>query len=323
MKIAIIVAYFGKMPSYYQLFLDSCKKNSKFDWLIFSDDDSVYNYPDNVHLIKINFKECQQLVQSKFDFPISLAKPQKLCDYKCAYGMIFEDFLYKYQWWGHCDLDQIFGVLEGFITEKMLHENDKLFSLGHLSLYRNTYENNRVFMGMIDGKLRYKEVFSTERGCGFDEWLPGNVNEIYLQSNLPVYFENVGADINPYKVTFETVYFDINNRCYKSSDITNSIFQMRDGHIYQLYITKDGLQKKEFPYIHLQKRKMKDIRKNKSTMNYYIIPNDFTDINVEPEVLIHRAAIWRLFNFQYFRVKMNSLRYRIKNSDWKFTSVFK
>ena len=107
MKIAIIIAYFGKLPEYIQLFLDSCKLNYGFEWLIFSDDDTTYNYPSNVHLIKMNFGECKKLIQSKFDFEITLSKPQKLCDYKCAYGVIFEDYIQDYDWWGHCDLDQI------------------------------------------------------------------------------------------------------------------------------------------------------------------------------------------------------------------------
>ena len=46
MKIAIIVPYFGKMPNYFQLFLNSCASNKKFDWLIFSDDKAKYDYPE-------------------------------------------------------------------------------------------------------------------------------------------------------------------------------------------------------------------------------------------------------------------------------------
>jgi len=110
-----------------------------------------------------------------------------------------------------------------FVTEDMLRKYDKLFSLGHLSLYKNSYKNNRIFMGKIEGKIRYKEVFVTERGCGFDEWLPGNVNDIYMQTNSPIMLENIGADINPYKTSFETVSFDINERCYKSNLIRNSL----------------------------------------------------------------------------------------------------
>lgn len=323
MKVAIIVAYFGKMPDYYQLFLDSCKRNSQFDWMIFSDDDTAYNYPENVHLINMKFKECQKLVQSKFEFTTILPRPQKLCDYKCAYGIIFEEYIKDYTWWGHCDLDQIFGDLSSFITAKMLNRYDKLFSLGHLTLYRNTYDNNRVFREKINGTYRFKEVFTTERGCGFDEWLPGNVNEIYLQSKRPIFLKNIGADINPYKTVFEIVYFDIDNQCYKSSFVKNSIFQIINGHVYQLYLLGGVLQKQEFPYIHLQKRKMKDVRKYKQSGDYYIIPNYFIDTEIEPERLLRKCTIWRAFNYQFFKVKVNSLKYRLKNSDWRFTNVFK
>lgn len=322
MRIAIIVAYFGRFPNYYQLFLDSCKANPHYDWLIFSDDETHYRYPNNVHLVKMSFSECQKLVQSKFDFTVSLSNPQKLCDYKCAYGVIFEDYLQAYQWWGHCDLDQIFGDLDSFLTEQMLREYDKLFSLGHLTLYRNLPDNNRVFMGTLNGKQRYREVFSTDRGCGFDEWLPGNVNELYLQSNRPVYYDNLGADLNPYQTTFETVHFDLKTRRYRISDIHNSIFYREKGHIYQLYATREGLQKKEYPYVHLQKRRMKDARRNQDDGDYYLIPNRFVEASSSPRMRLSGAWIFRLLNIQFFKVKMNSLKYRIKNSDWTFTRIF-
>lgn len=317
-KVAFVIPYFGQFPNYFQLFLDSCSFNPEFEWLIFSDDTSLYNYPSNVHFIKMSFGECRDLIQSKFDFKVKLHKPQKLCDYKCAYGYIFSDYLNEYTWWGHCDLDQIFGDIKFFITDDMLNKYDKIGSIGHLTLYRNTSENNIVFMNT----QRYREVFTTEVGCGFDEWLPGNINELYLQSKQLVYYDNLGADLNPYMTTFETVHFDIKNRCYIRSDIHNSIFYIRKGHVYQLYFIGSKIQEREYPYVHLQKRKMKDCRSCNSG-DYYIVPNRFVDVPNRPHNLIRKANIFQLFNFQFFRVKMNSLKYRIKNSDWQFTSTFK
>ena len=60
MKIAIIVAYFGKLPNYFQTFLDSCARNPRFDWLLFVDDDIQYDYPPNVYYIKTSFEECRK-----------------------------------------------------------------------------------------------------------------------------------------------------------------------------------------------------------------------------------------------------------------------
>lgn len=323
MKIAIIVPYFGKMPNYFQLFLNSCASNKKFDWLILSDDKTKYDYPENVHFIQMTFQECQDLAQSKFDFQIELGRPQKLCDYKCAYGRIFEQFLQDYDWWGHCDLDQIFGDLEAFITEDMLRHYDKIGSLGHLTLYRNTLDNCKVFTSPLNGRSRYREVFESQKGCAFDEWLPDNINEIYINSGRPIMLENMGADVNSYYTQFSLTTFDLKKRKYIQSDIKNSIFMLEKGKLFQIYTGKTGLEKIEYPYVHLQKRKMKDIRSDFNAKDYYIIPNCFVDKTNNPEKLLSKSKKWKVLNYQYFKVKAQSLRYRLKSRDWTFSSVFK
>lgn len=318
MKVAIIVPYFGKLPSYYQLFLDSCSYNPTFDWIIISDDNTEFRYPSNVHLIDFTFDACQKLIQSCFDFQITLNKPQKLCDFKCAYGLIFQKYLNGYDWWGHCDLDQIFGNLSTFITIEMLNTYDKIGSIGHLTLYRNTPENNRVFMNTS----RYREVFSTEFGCGFDEWLPGNVNEIYMNSIHPIYMQNPGADVNSYRTTFQTVEYDVKAQCYIKSSVRNSIFYWKHGTLIKVYINNRQLHYSEYPYIHLQKRAMKDCRKNRTASGFYVVPNRFVDDDSDPTYLLKLSAWYNLFNFQFFKVKYKSLQYRINSGNWKFSNVF-
>ena len=51
MKVALIVLYFGKLPNYFSLFLKSCEVNKDFTWLIFTDDETEFNYPENVKKI--------------------------------------------------------------------------------------------------------------------------------------------------------------------------------------------------------------------------------------------------------------------------------
>lgn len=318
-RVVLIVPYFGKLPDYFQLFLDSCSCNHEFDWLIFSDDTEKYNYPSNVHFEKMSFNECKSLIQSKFDFTITLPTPQKLCDFKCSYGYIFADNIKNYDWWGHCDLDQIFGKLSDFITDDMLSMYDKIGSLGHLTLYRNTADNNTVFMNTD----RYRQVFTTEKACAFDEWLPDNINEIYLDSGRKINLDNYGADINPYLTTLSTVKYDLECRCYTQSNIKNSVFKYDNGNLTQLYLENGEIKSVAYPYVHLQKRKMTDCRKDKLSNKYYIIPNKFMDESYNPVDLIHKSEIWKNLNYQFFKVKINSLKYRIKNSDWNFSNVFK
>ena len=46
-------------------------------------------------IVAIGNAEIREKIQSKFDFKISLEEPYKLCDYKPAYGYIFEEFIRK------------------------------------------------------------------------------------------------------------------------------------------------------------------------------------------------------------------------------------
>ena len=319
MKIALIVPFFGTLPNYFQLFLDSCGKNPDFDWLIFSDDETAYRYPENVRLHKMTFGQCRELVQRRFEFPVTLHTPQKLCDYKCAYGPIFQEYLTGYDWWGYCDLDQIFGDLGAFVTEELLRTCDKIGSIGHLTLQRNTDECNRVFASTP----RHREVFTTERGCAFDEWLPGNVNEIWLESGRPVWMENPGADINSYRTTLQTVRFDLDSRSYEMSPVTNSIFCWENGKLTQLWEEDGVLQSRPWPYVHLQKRAMTDCRRDRTAHKFYIVPNCFVDGTEDPVRLLKQAKRRGMVNTQFFKVKWKSLKYRLRSGDWKFSNVFR
>lgn len=315
MRVALIVPYFGAFPNYFQLFLNSCGKNPCFDWMIFSDNTKPYAYPENVHFQKMSFEECRELVQSKFDFRVALGTPQKLCDYKCAYGYIFRDYLTNYDWWGYCDLDQIFGNLGAFIVPEMLESYDRIGSIGHLTLCRNTAENNRTFMA----NDHYRVVFSTERGCGFDEWLPDNVNEVFIESGRKVFLNNLGADINPYRTAFQTVVFDLEKRRYVLSSVTNSVFLWNDGCLTQIF--EGGV--REYPYVHLQKRRLLDKRLDNTSDKYYIVPGYILDGIADPGKLLKLARLRGVVNTQFFKVKWKSLCYRLKSGDWQFDNVFR
>lgn len=317
MKIAMIIPYFGRLPSYFQIFLDSCKVNTNYTWIIFSDDNREFEYPPNVQLVSMTFDECRDIIRNKFNFRISLNQPQKLCDFKSAYGYIFSKYLKDFDWWGHCDLDQIFGKINNFISEEMLSRYIKIGSIGHFTIYRNDESINSIFMNSIHGRERYKEVFTCDRCCAFDEWYPDNINEIFLNSGESICLDNYGADIDPYHTVLLTVKYDVTLRKYVYSKLYNSIFVWKNGRVYQNWLNNGQLEIKEYPYIHLQKRKMKDKREKKNG-DFAIVPNAFIDDYKNEIELINRNEVFRVINYQYFLVKYSNLRYRIHNNDWNF-----
>ena len=126
-KIIFICPYFGKYPNYFNLTLNSIKYNDTIDWLIITDIKKIYEYPQNVKIINMTFDELREKVQSVFDFKISLDTPYKICDYKCAYGYIFKEYISSYDFWGHCDFDCIYGDLRKYLTENILNKYEKVY----------------------------------------------------------------------------------------------------------------------------------------------------------------------------------------------------
>ena len=94
-SIAFIIPYFGKFPTFFSLWLESCRNNPTIDWLLFTDCKTQYNYPENVKVNYITFAGLKCKIQRLFDFEISLQKPYKLCDYRPTYGDIFIEELIK------------------------------------------------------------------------------------------------------------------------------------------------------------------------------------------------------------------------------------
>ena len=95
-KIRLIIPYFGKLPKFFPYFLLTAKRNQKIDFLIYTDqkvDQFTILNANNIEFVTLSFDELREKVQSKFDFKISLKTPYKLCDYKVAYGLIFEEEL--------------------------------------------------------------------------------------------------------------------------------------------------------------------------------------------------------------------------------------
>ena len=158
-SIVFIIPYYGTFPSYFQLWLDSCKLNPSVDWLIFTDIKTPYDYPPNVRIIDKSFMQLKDYIQSMFDFQIRLDAPYKFCDFKVAYGDIFQEYIRDYDYWGYCDIDVIWGDIRKFLTDKILDAGyDKIFDRGHCTLYRNTKENNQTYRQYVKDIPYYKDV---------------------------------------------------------------------------------------------------------------------------------------------------------------------
>jgi len=170
-KIALLICYFGKLPWYFDYFVHSCKYNLSVDFYIITDD-STYEkpLPGNIKMIDKTLAEIRDLISQKLGFTVNISTGYKLCDFKPAYGLIFSEILKFYDFWGHCDIDIIFGDIREFITDELTGFYD-LISVRHdwlsgcFLLYRNIEKLNTLFLLSKD----YKKVFSSDEHYCFDE----------------------------------------------------------------------------------------------------------------------------------------------------------
>ena len=249
--ICIIGAYFGKFNNYFPLWLRSCAYNSKIDFIIFNDCPAIKNVPINVKMIPFTIQEMKALAIKKTGIKnLYLDKPYKCCDFKPLYGEIFQDYISKYEYWGHCDFDLIWGDIYGFLEKFEYKKYDKFLNLGHLSLYRNTPEVNHRYTeeGSMDN---YLKVLTVEQNMAFDE--NGGMCKIYMHNKYPFFYKRIYADISP-------IYFRYRLSEYCSleepdKNYTHQLFFWDKGKTYRAYIDSNkNIQIEEYMYIHFQKR---------------------------------------------------------------------
>ncbi|MGN0294938.1 MAG: DUF6625 family protein [Lachnospiraceae bacterium] len=241
-RIIIICCYFGKMPEYFLAWLMSCGWNLSIDFLLVTDQE-IREHPPNVEIYKSSLEEIRIRAEHVLGFTPCLNQSYKLCDYKVLYGLMFQEKCQGYDFWGHCDLDMIFGDLRKFITENKLSVCDRIYPYGHLALYRNTEECNQRYRS--DGSpYSYKQVFTSDNIYFFDERCYMKICE---KNNYPCCSKIEMADIRCRYRRFR-IHECLGN--YK-----HQLFIWRKGKILRVYEQDSEIKEEEFPYIHFKRRK--------------------------------------------------------------------
>lgn len=318
-KAIFIIPYFGHFNNYFQLFLNSCAYNKDFDWLIFTDDQTNYKYPHNVRVEYCSFQDIQNKFREKFDFNISLERPYKLCDFKPAYGYIFYDKIQQYDFWGHCDTDLIWGKIGDFITDDLLEKNDKIGIMGHCTLYRNTPENNSIFLKKLNGMDRAKEVLQSTYNYSFDEEFNLSINNLFEEYNKKIDYTEYEANIYTKSSDFKITKMDINTKKYFIEKRKRSFFLWDRGKLLRYSYVNEKIETEEYMYIHMQSREMKI--KNSSFEIYKIIPNAFENIEVSAPIEKNFFNVKiKNFNLHYFKLRSHNLVDKLKKKFQKICS---
>ena len=315
MKSLFIIPYYGKLPYYFPAWLTTAKAQRNIDFLFITDLFSEES--DNIKVLNWSFDKLKNFIQSKFDFIISLERPYKFCDYKPAYGYIFEDYLEGYDFWGHCDIDTVFGDLYKYLEEP-LKKYDAIGRWGHLSLYKNVPEINRLFMS-DKGFFHYKEAFQNDYSYCFDE-TPGMKMIISKTEGINYFFEldkMVDAS-RKYKKSLIGEH-NFNNQ-------PNQIFYYENGKLFKCYYNNaQKIEKEEVMYLHFQKKQPKI--SSELGESFYVFYNEFVpriseeqDSQMIDKMSKYQSPIYKLYEkitytSRWFSnlLKMNKEQRKINN----------
>lgn len=266
-SIIVIFPHFGTLPPQYKMWRASALYNTDINYLFFTDCD--VEPAKNIIVYKMTFDEFRQIVQNKFDFPIVLDRPYKICDYRPAFAYILDEYVKGYDYWGWGDLDVVYGDIRHFVTDDVLTRYKMISGYGHFTLNRNDEYTNTFFMKAIEGYVEYKDAFTQHRSMYFDEyeykgfgdkWRGCHPEDCWLE--WP--FDNASKPKQSY-------HFNSLTRGWQQV-----IFEHIGNKLYMLRFNNGKLEKKESLYAHFQHRGfMKD--KVTDYSHFLVTPNAIID----------------------------------------------
>lgn len=183
MKIALIIAYFGKWPKeYINYFLDSVERNNCID-VFFVTDLEIPRISPQFKKIHFSFSELSDFISSKLNVQVNLSSPRKLCDLKPMYGFVFSDYISDYEHWAFGDIDVIFGDL-GPILSKTIKENDICtFHKNWISGPFTILKNNDYTKSLYKNSPDLDKILKNADYLGFDEC---GKKYAYLENNKDI-----------------------------------------------------------------------------------------------------------------------------------------
>jgi hypothetical protein len=172
-SIGIFVPYFGRIPRWFDLFLESCKANPSINFYLFSDYLPDRMLLPNVRVESMTLQQFIELASRRLAINIAISSAYKICDFKPAFGDIFGVAVLDLDFWGYCDIDIIFGNMRKFLGHDILCGFDiisaaRQFMAGPFSIFRNSPLINTLYRR----STHFHNVFETDKCKSFDELGP-------------------------------------------------------------------------------------------------------------------------------------------------------
>jgi hypothetical protein len=169
-SIAILIPYFGQLPEWMDLFVESAKWNPTIQWHIHTDCAPAENRAENVLYFQTSFADYKARARTALSVDFDPANPYKLCDLRPALGELHKEELRDFEFFGWGDLDVIYGDLRRFYTDELLRKSRILsthpeYLSGHFAVVRNLPKYRRLYERIPN----YRAILEAEPYAGADE----------------------------------------------------------------------------------------------------------------------------------------------------------
>lgn len=160
-KVVIIIPYFGKWPEYFNLYLYSCSKNPQIDFLYYTDCGIPNTIYPNTYFVNISFFDYCNRVSEALNIHFKPNNARKLCDVRPFYGIIHQEDIKDYDFWGYADIDLIYGDMSLYVNDRTLAKYDIITShsihlSGHFTLIRKDSKYTTIGYRIKDWKQKLK-----------------------------------------------------------------------------------------------------------------------------------------------------------------------
>lgn len=228
----MLIPFYGKWPVYFQLYLKSCAYNPALKIFFITDLELPKETPSNVEKIHIAFSDLASLFSDKLGTNVALNSYYKLCDFKPAYGFLFEDYIKEFDFWGFGDIDLVYGKIDEFITDEILEKNDVItfrteWLSGALTLFRNNAEINSLFKESPD----WQKVITDRRHFSFTECATQYGEVLRKGSIFNVKMEIVPMTVVVKKAALEKRLRLFEEKLIKESIVNNDFVHFLDGEV--------------------------------------------------------------------------------------------
>lgn len=169
-KAALIIPYFGQWPEWIELYLYSCSKQKGIDFIFYTDCELPHVIYSNTFFHEISFADYCTFVSKRLSIQFHPQNAYKLCDLKVFYGIIHQQDLRNYEWWGFGDIDLIYGNLSLLVNESNMTKYDLLTThvdriAGHFTIMRKQSRYTKLCLAISC----WKEKLSDIKNYGLDE----------------------------------------------------------------------------------------------------------------------------------------------------------